>query len=349
MLGVSRERAPARKRGRTASEPSRAGELYTVTCGVRVAGTGRDGALRCGSGTERVSWPLFCWIGRALVVERPSGDSALDADAADVHGVSRTGRTRGTPHDASRAPELHAVPRAVRRARSARGGRRVVAVKRREFLRDLGGLRRPGPPVDAPRAEPGTDRPLPAVIAWLDPEMKPTPRRGLGVDEPPLPLLRPPGAVAEREFLEACTQCGDCQAACPHDAIRPAPARMRGATGTPMIDPLVQPCLLCDTWPCIEACGTGALESQALAPLGTARIQPLDCLNRLGSPCRRCLEVCPIPDALAISADHTPRVEESLCTGCGICQASCPAPGAAILLLPNPNRPSLPRPTREPT
>ena len=60
--------------------------------------------------------------------------------------------------------------------------------------------------------------------------------------------LRPPGAVSEALFLERCTQCGDCNKACPHDAIVPH------ADGTPVIYPDQMPCYLCDDVPCIAAC-----------------------------------------------------------------------------------------------
>lgn len=178
---------------------------------------------------------------------------------------------------------------------------------------------------------------LPEVISWLDPEMKPTPRRGSGASA--LALLRPPGAVAESDFLELCTRCGDCATRCPHDAIREAPARLREAQGTPLIDPLVSPCLMCEDLPCISACETGALREEAPAALGAARVAPLDCLNRLSNTCSVCLERCPVPGAIDFIAD-VPEVNERMCTGCGICQHVCPAPQNAILMLPNMDRPT---------
>jgi MauM/NapG family ferredoxin protein len=180
-------------------------------------------------------------------------------------------------------------------------------------------------------------RSLPSVISWLDPEMRATERRGVEGDA--FPLLRPPGAVSEHAFLEACTRCGDCARACPHDAIRAAPERLRDAGGTPVIDPVAAPCQMCEDLPCITSCETGALRSEAPAALGSARVQPLDCLNRLSSTCNACIEHCPVPGALAFAGD-VPAVNESLCTGCGICQHVCPAPQNAILMLPNLGRPT---------
>jgi ferredoxin-type protein NapG len=207
-------------------------------------------------------------------------------------------------------------------------------ITRRQLLR--GGRRATQPTGhDGPVVNPGQR--LPDVISWLDPEMRATPRRGSGPDS--IALLRPPGAVAEADFLAACTGCGDCASACPHGAIRVAPTRLREAEGTPIVEPLSAPCLLCEDFPCIAACETGALRPEAPSALGTARVSPLDCLNRLGSPCSVCTERCPVPGAMEFIED-LPAVNERLCTGCGICQHVCPAPNNAILLLPNVDRPT---------
>lgn len=211
-------------------------------------------------------------------------------------------------------------------------------ISRRSFLL---GRTRPdgGAPAPAPFTGPVTheDRALPSLISWLDPEMRATERRG--VDESVFPLLRPPGAVSEAAFLEACTRCGDCAQACPHEAIRPATERLREAAGTPVVDPIAAPCLMCEDLPCIASCETGALRPEAPAALGSARVQPLDCLNRLSSTCSVCVERCPVPGAMAFAGD-VPAVNEALCTGCGVCQHVCPSPRNAILMLPNPERPS---------
>jgi MauM/NapG family ferredoxin protein len=207
-------------------------------------------------------------------------------------------------------------------------------ITRRELLR---GRARPEEPAASERPIVNPGQRLPDVISWLDPEMSATPHRG-GV-EAAFPLLRPPGAVAEPAFLEACTRCGDCRSACPHDAIREAPESLRTAGGTPIIDPIAAPCQMCDDLPCLAACETGALRPEAPAALGTARVQALDCLNRLSTTCSVCVERCPVPGALDF-VGGVPEVNEPLCTGCGICQHVCPAPNNAILMLPNAERPT---------
>jgi MauM/NapG family ferredoxin protein len=207
-------------------------------------------------------------------------------------------------------------------------------ITRRDLLRGRAGNPKPVGHQGA-IVKPGAG--LPDIISWLDPDMKATPRRDGGTDG--FVLLRPPGAVAEPDFLETCTRCGDCATACPHNAIREAPARLRDAQGTPIVDPLASPCLMCEDLPCITACETGALRPEAPAALGAARISPLDCLNRLSATCSVCIERCPVPGAIDFVGD-VPDVNERLCTGCGICQHVCPAPQNAVLMLPNAARPT---------
>ena len=72
--------------------------------------------------------------------------------------------------------------------------------------------------------------------------------------------IRPPYAITELDFLLACTRCNDCVTACPHDVIFPLSARVGvKAMGTPALDLLNKGCHLCSDWPCVQACGEGAL------------------------------------------------------------------------------------------
>jgi ferredoxin-type protein NapG len=80
----------------------------------------------------------------------------------------------------------------------------------------------------------------------------------LGADEKL--LLRPPGAVSEKDFLSLCIKCGQCLQVCPYDSIILADAKMGNGVGTPFIDPLRRGCYLCPLLPCILACPSGALD-----------------------------------------------------------------------------------------
>lgn len=154
-----------------------------------------------------------------------------------------------------------------------------------------------------------------------------------------IPVLRPPGAVEEVEFLERCTRCNECATACPHDAIVAAPQRLREAAGTPIIDPDHQPCQMCDGFPCIEACEPDVLTRLVPVMMGTARITEHLCMTHHGSTCTTCVESCPVEGAIMVT-NGKPHVDQSTCTGCGVCRYVCPAPENAILLMPTLVRPT---------
>jgi ferredoxin len=168
------------------------------------------------------------------------------------------------------------------------------------------------------------------------------------------PVLRPPGAVEEEAFLAGCTRCNACIQACPHDAIIQAPDRFRRAAGTPMIDPMRSPCRMCADTPCISACepredggGSGVLRKDLPLAMGEARIDTTMCLAHRNSFCTVCAEQCPVEGAIEI-INGRPRIVQSACTGCGVCQNVCPAPGNAILLMPLNERPLPPLPPTPP-
>ncbi len=155
---------------------------------------------------------------------------------------------------------------------------------------------------------------------------------------PTIPILRPPGAVSELAFLEACTRCNDCLSACPYDAIRLAPSRFRHAAGTPMIDPFAAPCWNCEDAPCIQACDTGALDATVKRTIGIARLQTHYCLAHNRSFCTVCAERCPVQGAIELR-DGKPNIVSEVCTGCGVCHSVCPAPANAIMIMPLLERP----------
>lgn len=182
----------------------------------------------------------------------------------------------------------------------------------------------------APAAAPACSRRELLTFAFLRrPEPSPAAR-------PVFPVLRPPGAVAEADFLAGCTRCGDCLRACPHQAIRLAPERLRAAAGTPIIAPSEQPCLMCADTPCITACAPGVLRRAVDASppaIGVARISTVDCLAHQGTTCSSCSERCPVEGAIRLTGGR-PQVVPEACTGCGICHHVCPAPRNAVLVMP---------------
>lgn len=175
-----------------------------------------------------------------------------------------------------------------------------------------------------------------------DSTFTPTPPLAADAMRRTIPVLRPPGAIDEPSFLAGCTRCELCIEACPHDAIVQAPARLREAAGTPMIDADRQPCLMCADFPCIAACEPNVLTSRIPAMMGTARITAHLCLPHHGTSCTVCSEECPVENAIVIR-EGKPTVNEATCSGCGVCRSVCPAPENAILLMPTFLRPSAQR------
>lgn len=153
------------------------------------------------------------------------------------------------------------------------------------------------------------------------------------------PVLRPPGAIEESAFLATCTRCNACAQACPHDAITVAPARLRGAAGTPVLNPIESPCRMCAELPCVAACEPLALRFGVPVKMGTATISVLDCLAHQNTTCSVCVEQCPVEGALAWE-NGRPVVNPGACTGCGVCQYACPAPRNAVMILPVLTRPT---------
>lgn len=154
-----------------------------------------------------------------------------------------------------------------------------------------------------------------------------------------IPVLRPPGAISEDDFLAGCTRCNRCLEVCPHDAIIHAPARFREAAGTPMIDPDQQPCQMCVDFPCIASCEPNVLTRLVPKMMGTAKVTEHLCLAHHGTTCTVCSERCPIEGAITVR-EGKPTVNETSCTGCGVCRYVCPAPENAILLMPTFVRPT---------
>lgn len=172
-------------------------------------------------------------------------------------------------------------------------------------------------------------------------------------------VIRPPGSVEEREFLERCIRCAECMKVCPNNALHPAwfEAGVEGLW-TPILIPRIgyceHSCVLCG-----EVCPTGAIqkitEAQKLGigqkpiSIGTAFFDQGRCLPwSMGTPCIVCEEFCPTsPKAIWVEEVSVPKrsatpgpegqeppmekvhvqrphVDPSLCIGCGACEKVCP-------------------------
>ena len=166
----------------------------------------------------------------------------------------------------------------------------------------------------------------------------------------PALALRPPGALAEEDFLGACIRCGMCVRDCPYNTLELARPETPVATGTPFFTARSIPCEMCEDIPCVKACPTTALDHRLTdinqAKMGIAvLIDHETCLNFLGLRCDVCYRVCPVIDkAITLEKLPNPRtgrhamflptVHSEHCTGCGKCEKSCVLEEAAIRILP---------------
>jgi len=135
--------------------------------------------------------------------------------------------------------------------------------------------------------------------------------------------VRPPWARPEADFIELCTRCDACTAACPQQIVRP------GSGGYPRVDFSRGPCTFCGD--CVRACGTGALAfdaDDAIPPWSLEVEIDSGCLARNGVVCRSCGERCgeqAIRFRLQTGGRAAPQVDAALCSGCGECVSVCPS------------------------
>jgi len=158
-------------------------------------------------------------------------------------------------------------------------------------------------------------------------------------------LVRPPGAVAETDFLSRCVRCGECMIACPTNTLQP----IWFAAGFPaLFSPALTPRRgFCDPQchECGKVCPTNAIRTigksdRIWAKTGTAHIIKQKCLAwEFKKSCMVCDEVCPF-DAIEFLKEKgnkvpVPHVMENKCAGCGYCEYFCPVRNqAAIVVTP---------------
>lgn len=137
--------------------------------------------------------------------------------------------------------------------------------------------------------------------------------------------IRPPWSIKEDDFLESCTRCGDCITACTEEVIH-------SDSGYPIIDFSQSGCSFCGD--CASACKSGSIDRSASTAWPYAiQIDNNRCLAHQGIVCQVCAEQC---DAQAISISLTtaavpiPQINESQCTACGYCIATCPNQALSI-------------------
>jgi ferredoxin len=156
-------------------------------------------------------------------------------------------------------------------------------------------------------------------------------------------LIRPPGALPERDFLRRCVKCGECMKVCLTNGLHPTflEAGLEGLW-TPVLVPRLGYCEYnCNL--CSQVCPTGAIRPVSVEEnheirIGLAFFDTNRCIPyAFGRNCIVCAEHCPTPEkAIVFVEDEAldgdgnafilkkPVVNPDLCIGCGVCEAKCP-------------------------
>lgn len=137
--------------------------------------------------------------------------------------------------------------------------------------------------------------------------------------------MRPPWALAEKEFMDRCTRCGDCIASCPTGLLS-APGNT-----FPIADFANAYCNFCGH--CVDACQPAALTRHTTPPWHLRAHIDEPCLTEQNVVCRSCGEICDVgairfPPRLG--GVSRPELSADVCTGCGECLPTCPTRAISI-------------------
>lgn len=150
--------------------------------------------------------------------------------------------------------------------------------------------------------------------------------------------VRPPGALPEAAFLGACTRCGECTVRCPVRAIRPLGPETGLASGTPVLSPELNACVMCLDMPCATYCPTDALavphDGWRHVKMARVEVDTERCIAYLGTDCGVCAQVCPAGERAIYLNDFGQPVIADACTGCGTCVIACITTPKSISALP---------------
>ncbi len=140
--------------------------------------------------------------------------------------------------------------------------------------------------------------------------------------------LRPPWAIEEEAFVDSCDGCSECIRVCPTQILKSGRGKL------PLVDFSHGACLFCAD--CVTACKPAALKrdrSNWDSPWTLKAHFGDQCLAFRGITCQSCEEPCE-PRAIrfrpVLGGVSRPRLDTTLCNGCGECYAVCPVTAIAI-------------------
>jgi len=135
---------------------------------------------------------------------------------------------------------------------------------------------------------------------------------------------RPPW---HQQVMESCKNCEqECVASCSPGVIRLHPDEHEHA-GTPWLDFSVTGCTFCGD--CAEACPSIESYKKESSRMDNLQLAKTSCLTWNNVLCMSCIGKC---DARALRLDARRRLilNDSLCTGCGMCVHSCPVDALGV-------------------
>ncbi len=133
------------------------------------------------------------------------------------------------------------------------------------------------------------------------------------------PEFRPPWSGDERHFVEHCTRCQQCVAACQTHVLT------MGAGGFPKMDFDQAECTFC--YACAAHCPENLFSPQSVAPWDYQLSISERCLAQRQVECRCCQDACEVQAIRfrpTLNGIARPEPDVSSCTTCGACIPACP-------------------------
>ena len=131
--------------------------------------------------------------------------------------------------------------------------------------------------------------------------------------------------LATQRFVDDCTRCGQCLAACPEKIIVPFTG------GFPGIDFERGECTFCGA--CADSCPESLFDRSLAQPWKFKALISDECLAKRHIMCRSCEDACAhkaVDFKLALGRPPSPEISIADCTGCGACVSVCPENAISI-------------------